>query len=49
MKDKIEIVKDGLNILDTGGGILNLMSKSIDKDFLVFNPDTLWNLNYQEN
>jgi len=48
MKDKIEIVKDGLNILDTGGGILNLMSKSIDKDFLVFNPDTLWNLNYQE-
>ena len=39
----IEIVKDGDKILDTGGGILNMINHSNDNDFLVFNPDTLWN------
>ncbi len=42
----IEIVEDGKNILDTGGGILNLISKSDESDFLIFNPDTIWNKNY---
>ena len=42
----IEIVEDGKNILDTGGGILNLLSRSNESDFLIFNPDTIWNKNY---
>ncbi len=43
---EIQIIKDGKEILDTGGGILNLMDHSSDLDYLVFNPDTLWNENY---
>ena len=42
----INIVKDGDQILDTGGGILNMMEKSEENDFLIFNPDTLWNEKY---
>ena len=42
----IEIIDDGDKILDTGGGILNLTKKSREKNFLVFNPDTIWNLDY---
>ena len=45
---EIEIVEDGKNILDTGGGIFNLINKSDDDNFLVFNPDTIWNKNYKE-
>ena len=47
-KLNIEIIDDGNTILDTGGGILNLVKNSKEKDFLVFNPDTLWNLNYKK-
>ena len=47
-KLNIEIIDDGNTILDTGGGILNLVKNSNEKDFLVFNPDTLWNLNYKK-
>ena len=43
---KIKIIKDGKFILNTGGGILNMISNSKDEDFLVLNPDTLWSLNY---
>ena len=43
---KIKIVDDGKNILDTGGGILNMMSKSDEDDFLIFNPDTFWQKEY---
>ena len=32
--------------MGTGGGILNLLNSSDEKDFLVFNPDTFWNSNY---
>ena len=39
-------VRDGREILNTGGAILNMMSKSQENDFLIFNPDTLWNKNY---
>ena len=43
---KIDIVNDGAKILDTGGGIFNLTKHSEEEDFLIFNPDTLWNSNY---
>ena len=42
----IEVIEDGDEILDTGGGILNLISNSNEKNFLVLNPDTIWNKNY---
>ena len=42
----INIVKDGDQILDTGGGILNMMEKSEENNFLIFNPDTFWSENY---
>ena len=47
-KLNIEIIDDGNTILETGGGILNLVKNSKEKDFLVFNPDTLWNFNYKK-
>ena len=43
---KIKIIEDGKEILDTGGGILNLINRSDCEDFFVFNPDTIWNENY---
>ena len=43
---EIEIIKDGKEILDTGGGILNLINSSEDEDFIVFNPDTMWDKKY---
>ena len=43
---EIEIIKDGKEILDTGGGILNLINSSEDEDFIVFNPDTMWDIKY---
>jgi MurNAc alpha-1-phosphate uridylyltransferase len=48
MKFKIEIIKDGDKILDTGGGIFNLIKSSNEDDFIVFNPDTVWNSSYVE-
>ena len=42
----IDIINDGKKILDTGGGILNLLNNSNQNDFLIFNPDTIWNKNY---
>lgn len=47
-KVDIEVIEDGNVILDTGGGILNLINKSNDENFLVFNPDTIWNKKYIE-
>ena len=43
---KIEILNDGNEILDTGGGILNLINRSDENDFIVLNPDTVWGDNY---
>ena len=43
---KINIIEDGKDILDTGGGVLNMINHSDSKDFFVFNPDTIWNENY---
>ena len=42
----LKVIKDGDKILDTGGGILNLLDNSNQNDFLVFNPDTVWNESY---
>ena len=43
---EIEVIEDGESILDTGGGILNLIDKSDEENFLIFNPDTIWNNDY---
>jgi MurNAc alpha-1-phosphate uridylyltransferase len=43
---EIKVIDDGNSILDTGGGILNLINKSDDENFLIFNPDTIWNKDY---
>ena len=42
----LKVINDGNTILDTGGGILNLIDNSNQNNFLVFNPDTIWNKNY---
>ncbi len=44
----IQIVHDGKKILNTGGGILNMMNCISDNDFLILNPDTLWEEKYVE-
>ena len=44
----ITIINDGKKILNTGGGILNMMNSSNDSDFLILNPDTVWNQGYLE-
>ena len=43
---EIQIIEDGAEILDTGGGLLNITNNSFETDFLVFNPDTIWNIQY---
>ena len=44
----IDVVEDGKNILDTGGGILNMINYSNDNNFIIFNPDTIWSNDYQK-
>ena len=46
LNSSIKIVHDGEKILDTGGGILNLLNNSDQDNFLIFNPDTIWNEGY---
>ena len=46
LSGNLKVINDGDKILDTGGGILNLINNSKQNDFLVFNPDTLWNESY---
>ena len=45
-KSKITIVEDGESILDTGGGITNMMKHTNEDNVLIFNPDTIWKKNY---
>ncbi len=45
---EVKVIDDGNDILNTGGGVLNLIDKSNDENFLVFNPDTIWKKNYDE-
>ena len=47
-KSKIIIVEDGESILDTGGGISNMMKNTNEDNVLIFNPDTIWKKNYSE-
>ena len=42
----IDIIEDGDQILDTGGGIMNMTGNSKKENFLIFNPDTIWDINY---
>ena len=44
----ITIINDGKKILNTGGGILNMINSSNDSHFLILNPDTIWNQGYLE-
>tara|TARA_B110000285_G_scaffold137680_1_gene154217 strand:- start:293 stop:985 length:693 start_codon:yes stop_codon:yes gene_type:complete len=44
----VKIINDGKVILNTGGGILNMMNFSKESDFLTLNPDTIWDKNYAE-
>ena len=45
-RSKILIVEDGDKILDTGGGINNMLKHTNEENVLIFNPDTIWNKNY---
>ena len=44
----IKIIEDGEHILDTGGGIQNMIQDSNEDDFIIFNPDTIWSNNYND-
>ena len=44
----IKIIEDGEHILDTGGGIQNMIKDSIEKHFIIFNPDTIWSNDYKD-
>ena len=44
----IKIIEDGEHILDTGGGIQNMIKDTNEKDFLIFNPDTIWSNDYKD-
>ena len=44
----IKIIEDGKYILDTGGGIQNMIKDSNEKDFIIFNPDTIWSNDYKD-
>ena len=45
-KSKIKVIDDGKKILDTGGGILNMLNHSKDDNVLIYNPDTIWHKSY---
>jgi len=45
-RSKISIIEDGDKILDTGGGINNMMKHTNEENVLIFNPDTIWKKNY---
>jgi len=47
-KSKITIIEDGENILDTGGGITNMMKHTNEDNILIFNPDTIWKKYYSK-
>ena len=47
-RDIIEIINDGNEILDTGGGVMNMIKDCDDENFLVMNPDTIWDNSYKQ-
>ena len=42
----INIVEENNKILGTGGGVLNALKYFSNENFLIINPDTIWNSNY---
>ena len=44
----IKIIEDGEHILDTGGGVQNMIQDSNEDDFIIFNPDTIWSNDYKD-
>ena len=40
---EVQIIQESEKILNTGGGILNMIEHCKDNDYLILNPDTLWN------
>ena len=42
----IKIVKEKVKILNTGGGVLNVINYFLNDPFLIINPDTIWNSYY---
>ena len=42
----INIVKEKVKILNTGGGVLNAIQHFSNEPFLIINPDTIWNSHY---
>ena len=40
---EVQTIQESEKILNTGGGILNMIKHCKDNDFLILNPDTLWN------
>ena len=42
----IKIIEENETILDTGGGILNMISNTDDENFITLNPDTFWSYDY---
>ncbi len=45
-KAKITIVEEKDKILDTGGGVLNVIKNFSNQPFIVINPDTIWEKKY---
>ena len=46
LSKKIKVFEEKKKILDTGGGILNIIKSSKDKDYIILNPDTIWTKKY---
>ena len=42
----VQIIREREKILNTGGGILNMIEHCKEDDFLVLNPDTIWSEKY---
>ena len=42
----INVIEEKGNILNTGGGILNISNNFSNEPFFVINPDTIWSSNY---
>ena len=42
LSKKIKVFEEKRKILGTGGGILNIIKSSKDKNYLILNPDTVW-------
>jgi|TARA_B110000037_G_scaffold209397_1_gene258503 MurNAc alpha-1-phosphate uridylyltransferase len=47
-KSKIKIIDDGKSILNTGGGIKNMLLHTSEDNVFIFNPDTIWKKKYSE-